>query len=91
MSRATIVDEPSVPSPRRTWRTDRHLRYDVAMSTIIIILITDVVLHMTLRAHKIPLDDNCSYHHVCLCLSLWSGESTWGNFVKQPQPTIAIV
>ncbi|CAN6866283.1 unnamed protein product [Brassica oleracea] len=58
MSSATVLDESSVSSPRSTWRMDGQLRYDIAMNTIIIILITDAVLHMTLRAHKIPLDDN---------------------------------
>ncbi|CAF1858732.1 unnamed protein product [Brassica oleracea var. botrytis] len=48
----------SATGPRSTWRMDGQLRYDIAMNTIIIILITDAVLHMTLRAHKIPLADN---------------------------------
>lgn len=54
---ATVLDESSVPNPRSTWRMDGQLRYDIAMNTIIIILITDAILHMTLRAHKIPVDD----------------------------------
>ncbi|KAJ0236702.1 hypothetical protein HA466_0254040 [Hirschfeldia incana] len=54
MSSATVLDEFSVPN----WRMNGQFRYDIAMNTIIVILITDAVLHMTLRAHKIPLNDN---------------------------------
>lgn len=66
-------------------RTNGHLRYDVAMNTFIITLIIEAVLHMmTLRAHKIPLDDNvegllCTFITAYLCVisincALWASE-----------------
>ncbi|CAH2079888.1 unnamed protein product, partial [Thlaspi arvense] len=43
--------------PRQTWMNG-NLRYEVAMNFIIIILNVAVTLYMTMRSHKIPLDEN---------------------------------
>ncbi|CAH8330283.1 unnamed protein product [Eruca vesicaria subsp. sativa] len=80
MSSATIVDEPNPHN--LIWWTNRHLWYDVAMNTIIIILITDAVLHMTLRAHKIPLDDNIEQSGAVYMLAAAYGLVTYINFAS---------
>ncbi|XP_019085672.1 PREDICTED: uncharacterized protein LOC109126508 [Camelina sativa] len=57
METATIVHEPALP---RTWRTDGNLRYEVAMNSIIITLNVAAILHMAMRTHQIPVDENVS-------------------------------